>query len=61
MNDSVKKVAIPTLGAMTIAAWVIGVEPIVFKTVFGLFIAATGLPILGLVYNGMKAMFARQP
>ena len=61
MNDSVKKVTIPTLAGMTIAGWVIGVEPIVLNVVFGLFIAATGLPIVGMVYNGMKTLFARQP
>ena len=56
MSDTVKKVAIPTLGGMVIAGWVLGVDPVVSKTILGLFIAATGLPILGMVYNGLKTL-----
>jgi len=33
------------------------VDTVVLSTVFGLFIAATGLPLLGLVYNGLKTVF----
>jgi len=57
MSDTVKKVAIPTLGGMTIAGWVVGADPIVLDVVFGLFVAAAGLPILGMVFNGLKSMF----
>ena len=57
MSDTVKKVAIPTLGGMTIAGWILGIEPIAMNMVFGLFVAATGLPLLGMVYNGLKTMF----
>jgi hypothetical protein len=57
MSDTVKKVAIPTLGGMTIAAWVLGVDPAITNTVFGLFVAATGLGIVGMVYNGMLTLF----
>lgn len=56
MNDEVKKVAIPTLGGVLIAAWVLGVDPIMLKTVFGLFIGVTGLLGLGMVYNGLKSV-----
>jgi hypothetical protein len=59
MSDTVKKVAIPTLGGMTIAGWVLGVEPIALNTVFALFVAATGLPLLGMVFNGLKSLMTK--
>jgi len=59
MNDSVKKVAIPTLGIMMIADWILGIDPTTLKIVFGIFIAATGLPILGMVYNGLKVLMTK--
>jgi len=36
MNDSVKKVAIPTLGVMMIAGWILGIDPTTLKIVFGI-------------------------
>lgn len=53
MSDQAKKVAMPTLGGVLIAAWVLGVDPAITKTIFGLFVASVGLPILGLIGNAL--------
>ena len=53
MSDNVKKVAIPTLGGLLIAAWYFGVEPTIAKTVLGLFAASVGFPLIGSVANAV--------
>ena len=64
MSDTVKKVAIPTLGGMLIAGWIlegfgVHVNPVALDTIFGLFVTATGLPILGMVWNGLKTLMGK--
>jgi hypothetical protein len=53
MSDTVKRVAMPTLGGVLIASWVLGVDSTIVNTIFGLFIASVGLPILGLIGNAL--------
>ena len=49
MSDDVKKVAIPSLAGVLIAAWWFGVEPTIFNTILGLFAASIGFPLIGSV------------
>ena len=53
MSDDVKKIAIPTLGAVLVATVVVGAEPWLLKTVVGLFCAAAGLPMVGMIANAV--------
>lgn len=54
MSDEARKVAIPTLGAVLIAAWFFGLDSAIIKTLLGLFSATIGFPMIAAGLRTLK-------
>ena len=54
MTDVLKKFAIPTLGVVLIASWILGVDPMIQKTILGFFAAIIGFPMIGAGLNALR-------